>query len=321
MPWQDGSPRRARQRAGAALRANPWRSDQLIARQARCGSTTAAAARRQLEDAGLIPPVPVSRRERQPYPRQQSATHAAIIGGARTPRQVADVAGVSMQAAHKALQRHREREPIPRPPPPPSGCEHCGRVYVPAPRPGGRPQRYCSDPCAGAARNARRRAVRAAGRLAAPPQIRQMPPIPDAVILGGLCVQPGARYWLWASDDPADREQARRICKVCSVQLVCLAWSLEAIPPGDSAIYAGEGKAGRRRLRQQLTAYLRPYAGRSRTQAAVRGKTSAWGRAGRGQGGRAARGASRGMPLRARACVRAHTRARVALRPAGTVLA
>ena len=131
MPWQPSTPRRARLRAAAALRASPYRSDQLIAGRARCSTTTVARARRQLEADGTIPQVPVSRRQRRPYPRQASRTHAAIVAGARTPREVADAAGVSLQAGWKALRAHREREAIPALPPPPQDCERCGRPFVP----------------------------------------------------------------------------------------------------------------------------------------------------------------------------------------------
>jgi len=252
MPWQPGTPRRARQRAEAALRANPWRSDQLIARQARCGSTTAAAARHQLEDAGAIPAVPVNRRQRQPYPRQASRTHAAIIGGARTAREVADAAGVSPQAGWKALRAHREREPIPRPLPAPAECERCGAAYVPAPRPGGKPQRYCSDRCADRAYKARIRTERGTGQPAAP-QARELPAMPWLVQYGGLCSDPRTvrrAGYVWTSDDAADRDLARRICKSCPVSIPCLEWSVLALPAVDNNVYAGIGAFGRRRIRE-----------------------------------------------------------------------
>ena len=88
MTWRPGTPRKALQRATAALKASPARSDALIARQARCGRATVSQARRALEEAGQIAVIPVRRRQRRPYPRQPSATHAAIMAGARTPREV-----------------------------------------------------------------------------------------------------------------------------------------------------------------------------------------------------------------------------------------
>ena len=249
MTWRPGTPRKALLRATAALKANPWRSDQMIARQARVSSTTAATARRQLEQAGLIPAVPVSRRERQPYPRQQSATHSAIIGGARTAREVADAAGTSYQAGWKALRAHRLREAIPVPPPPPAQCAACGRPYTPKPRrDGGRPQRYCSRSCAAAADSARRRIGPREVPVAVPPPVWEMPALPEVIWLGGLCVQPGAPLY-WTSDDRQDREMARKTCRVCSVRVICRDWSLEALPRGDDMIYAGLDSNGRRRAR------------------------------------------------------------------------
>lgn len=251
MPWQDGTPRRARQRARAALRANPFRSDAVIARQARVSSTTAAAARHQLEQAGLIPAVPVSRRERQPYPRQQSATHDAIIGGARTAREVADAAGVSLQAAWKALRAHRDREDIPKPLPPAAECERCGRAYVPAPRPGGRPQRYCSDRCADRGYKAERRAERGSGPVA--PQAREIPPMPWRIAEAGLCADPrtvARTGYVWTSSDPASRRLARAVCKSCPAQIPCMEWSVIAVPATDNAIYAGAGRFTRNRIRR-----------------------------------------------------------------------
>ena len=48
---------------------------------------------------GLIGPVPRSERARSPYPRQLSATAAAIMAGTQTPRDVAERARCSPQAA------------------------------------------------------------------------------------------------------------------------------------------------------------------------------------------------------------------------------
>ena len=223
-------------RAEAALRASPWRSDAVIARQARCSRKTADRARRQLEQAGLIPAVPVNRRQRQPYPRQQSATHAAILAGARTSREVADAAGVGMNAAWAALRRHRDREPIPAPLPAPRECEHCGRVYIPVPRPGGKPQRYCSSRCADRGYKAERRAERSSEPAA--PQVREMPPMPWRIAESGLCTDPRTVRrvgYPWTSDSPDRRALAKRLCKSCPVSPQCLQWSL-SLPASDTAI-------------------------------------------------------------------------------------
>ncbi len=244
-------PSRAQQRAGAALRANPYRSDAVIARAARCSRPTAFRARQQLEQAGVIPSVPVPRRQRRPYPRQQSATHSAILAGARTSREVADLAGVSADGGRKALQRHHLREPIPVPLPPPRDCEHCGKPYVPRVRGnGGSPQRFCSGQCRLDWHNARKRVSRA---VPLPPDYPVLT-LPDSVFMAdGLCSDPGTLRkvggFIWTSDLEADRRLAKAICKSCAVRCLCLAWSLH-LPREDSAIYAGLGGRDRRRLRR-----------------------------------------------------------------------
>jgi hypothetical protein len=248
MAWQPGTSRGALQRAEAALKANPWRSDAVIARQARCSRPTAFRARQQMENAGLIPVIPVSRRQRRPQPRQQSATHSAILAGARTSREVADLAGVSVGGGRKALRRHRDREPIPELPPPPAECEQCGKPYVPRVRGnGGSPQRFCSGQCRFDWHNARRpRAV------PLPPDYPVLTLPPAAFLAEGLCADPRTLRkvgYPWTSDDPQDRELARRICRSCSVQMMCAEWSLH-LPREDSAIYAAMGGRERRRLRK-----------------------------------------------------------------------
>lgn len=117
-------------------------------------------------------------------------------------------------------------------------CEHCGYPYAPAPRPGGRPQRYCSRKRQDAAHLATQLVDRE--HLAAPPGIRDLPALPEPVRLGGLCVQPGAKP-VWTSDDKDDRALAKRICMVCSVRIpYCRDWALQ-LPAGhgDRTIYAG----------------------------------------------------------------------------------
>ena len=95
--------------AGRELRYNPARSDAMIARQAGVGSTTVATARARLEAAGHIPVIPVSDRQKQPRPRQPSRARDAIAQGASTPRQIADAAQVSPQAAWKAWKANQQR--------------------------------------------------------------------------------------------------------------------------------------------------------------------------------------------------------------------
>src|SRR5579864_9206661 len=103
MPY---SQRAARQRAADELRKDPARSDQLIAQAAGVGTTTVSSTRAILERRWLIGRVPVAQRQRQPYPRQPSRTRDAIaqLGPHATPHRVAARAGVSLQAAYKALK-------------------------------------------------------------------------------------------------------------------------------------------------------------------------------------------------------------------------
>src|SRR5258708_22363116 len=107
MTWQPSTPRPVLARAEAALLEDPSRSDGLIALSASCAAPTISRARRDLEQRGLIEAVPVRDRAGLPHPPQPSRTRAAIEAGACTPREVADAAGVSMQAAWKALRGTR----------------------------------------------------------------------------------------------------------------------------------------------------------------------------------------------------------------------
>jgi hypothetical protein len=107
MPWQPSTRRRALERATAALLADAARSDGLIAAIAGITAQTVARARRVLEQRGLIDPVPVRERAGLPHPPQPSRARAAIEAGASTPREVADAAGVSIQAAWKMLRGTR----------------------------------------------------------------------------------------------------------------------------------------------------------------------------------------------------------------------
>src|SRR5260221_7378777 len=109
MPWQPSTPRPVLARASAALLADPSRSDGLIAQAASCAAPTISRARRDLEQRGLIEAVPVRDRMARLHPPQLSKTRDAIEAGACTPREVADAAGVSMQAAWKALRGTRRK--------------------------------------------------------------------------------------------------------------------------------------------------------------------------------------------------------------------
>jgi hypothetical protein len=64
-------------RAMEALRADPRRSNNLIAKAERTSEMTVRRARRQLEDAGVIPAVSVPARRPQAYPA--TAGHAVVL--------------------------------------------------------------------------------------------------------------------------------------------------------------------------------------------------------------------------------------------------
>ena len=236
-------PRRNRDRAIRVLAANPWRSDGLLARQARIGVTTVCEARHQLEHTGQIPVVDPDRREhRTPSPRTGRG-RTAIQRGARTPRQVADAAGISYGAAWKALAIERNRPKMPRPPPPPQQCEQCGNMFDPPNPPRGNPPRYCSKGCGHAAQTARRRANRPPPEPR-PPKVPELPNPPSWE--KGLCTHtPKSQRSWWTSDNPVLREGAANICGVCPVAEPCLEWSL-ALPPDDNvstrAWAAGNGR-------------------------------------------------------------------------------
>ncbi len=258
MPWTAASPRRARERAEAALRSDPRWSDQVIARQAGVSAQTAARTRRLLEQAGQIPAIPVARRRRSPYPRQQSPTRLAILRGAVTSRQIAGQAGVSMQAAWKARRRHGQpASPLP---PPVAECERCGRPFVIADRPGpGTGHKFCTDACCYQAHNDRRRERRRAERAAAetpswPVTGTLMETIPPLVLMAGLCVTGDIPRHLWTSDLEDDRELARAWCRVCPARIACGEWALRVLPRSDDCIYGGLDGRERRRLRRQQQA-------------------------------------------------------------------
>lgn len=107
----------ARQRAEAELKEDPRRSNYLIASAAQCTPQRVGAWRRELEARGVIEHVPVDQRQAQPrVVRAPSVllgrelpcpTRDAIarLGPSATPRQVANAAGVSIQAAWTMLNK------------------------------------------------------------------------------------------------------------------------------------------------------------------------------------------------------------------------
>jgi hypothetical protein len=91
-------------RARYELTRDPARSNRIIAAAAGTDATTVQRARRQLEAAGQIPATP-HRIKRPPGRRPPLARSAiAVLGPQATPRQVADHAHISVQAAWKALR-------------------------------------------------------------------------------------------------------------------------------------------------------------------------------------------------------------------------
>jgi hypothetical protein len=106
----------AAQRAQAALRRAPARSNRLVAIEARCDPHTIRRVRRNLEQAGLIPAT-TTRTQRTPPPRKPGRTRLAMLAGAITTAEIQAIAGVSRSAIYWA--RHH---PPPRPPLPGRAC-------------------------------------------------------------------------------------------------------------------------------------------------------------------------------------------------------
>ncbi len=241
--------RRSRDRAIRVLLANPWRSDVLLAQAARVGVTTICQTRRELEASGHIPHVPPSGRERLHQRSKPSRARTAILLGARTSREVADQASVSMSWAWQARRTAAARPPVPKPPLPPVACEQCGNQFIPTRRQHhSRPQRFCSKICGDAAHLARKRAARPPPEPR-PPKITELPPFDFSK---GTCTHvPRSQQSWWTSDNPVLREGAANICGVCPVLHLCLEWSLN-LPRDDNTIYAGMGRAERRELRRMI---------------------------------------------------------------------
>ena len=263
MPW---TPKPARERAAQALREDPARSDQLIARLTGTSASTVSATRAILEQRWLIGRVPVSQRERRPYPAQPSPVRDAI---AQLPpdadyRQVAQAARVSPQAAHRMLKTAPRMgdvaaaadslsvlKVIPLP------CAHCRRPFTPD-----SPSRvYCRPACQQAAAARREHQAQldrghdrapAADPQHPPPAIPQLPPAPD--FSKGLCTTtpPAQRAW-WTSEIRDEREAAARMCQGCPVRPDCTQWSL-ALPLSDPAIYGGMSQRERTRRRREWLA-------------------------------------------------------------------
>ena len=107
MPWTIYSQRPATSAAARALIEDPHRSDAALAELAGVSTSTIGSVRARLTQIGVIPAIPVEDRLARPRPQRASATASAIaqLGPSASPRQVADAAGCSLQAAWQALRR------------------------------------------------------------------------------------------------------------------------------------------------------------------------------------------------------------------------
>jgi hypothetical protein len=238
------SERPATRRAAQQLITDPRKSDLALAEIARTSSTTIASVRARLEAVGVIERVKPADRTPRPRPqRQDSPAALAIAAGARTPRQVADAAGISLQAAWRALRKLN----------PPlhdaaaaadalsvsasACCERCHAPFTFTPRPNRPPRRWCGPDC--------RRPVRDPSAHH-PPPITELPPFDFSK---GLCthVPPSQATW-WTSDNVFLREAARELCLACPLLVPCAEWSMH-LPRRDTAIYGGMGAPERRALR------------------------------------------------------------------------
>jgi hypothetical protein len=215
-----GTPRVQLGKAAHQLTIDAARSNEAIAALSGTSVWAAREARKRLERIGIIPAIPARQRTRKPYPQLRSPARDAILalGPDATPRAVADLAGVSMQAAWRALQRLRPRL---------RDCAAAAEAFQVI-RPAG------TSPSSAVPRHA--------------PQIPAFPPAPDWRL--GLCttVPPRMRSW-WTSSDRDEREAAARMCQGCPVQPECAGWSL-ALPVTDPAVYGGMSQAERLRRKR-----------------------------------------------------------------------
>ena len=273
------SQRPATSRAARALIEDPARSDQLIAAEANCSSTTIASIRHRLESLAIIPVIPVSNRTAQPRPAQPpgpTAIAIAQLGPQATPRAIADAAGVSMQAAWKAWRKLN----------PPLAdaagaadaltvakmprmldelaaaadaisvvatitCDCGTQFHVSTADAAARRRRFCSDACRDADSRALGHKLRP--RLAdGPRHAPQIPDFPEPPDFGkGLCTHvPASQARWWTSADPFLREAAARICEVCPILEPCAAWSL-CLPVTDNAIWGAMSQAERLRRKRE----------------------------------------------------------------------
>jgi Transcription factor WhiB len=274
VPWTIYSRRPVTSAAAQQLITAPQLSDAALAGLAGCSSSMIASTRQRLESIGVIPHVPAASRTQRPRPQRPSAARDAIavLGPDATPRQVADAAGVSLQAAHKALARARPAQhdcaaaadaiSVSRMPRmldelaaaadsiavmAEITCD-CGQIFcVTTADAAARQRRFCSARCRNADSAARGRELRQ--RVADPdhpfPRIPSLPRPPDWS--EGTCahVPPAQQGW-WTSQDRVLREAAANLCLSCPVLQPCAEFSL-SLPVHDPAIYGGMSQIERLR--------------------------------------------------------------------------
>jgi hypothetical protein len=207
-----GTPRIALARAAHELTVSATASNEQIAALSGTSVWAARTARKRLESIGYIPHIPPSARTRKPMPPLRSPARDAIyaLGPDATPRAVADAAGISMQAAWKALQRTRPRL---------ADAAAASDVLAVSRVPAGMPL------------------VLEAALTRRWPAIPDWPEPPDWS-RARCATAPASIQGYWTSSDEAERGYARAICQRCPVREPCEQWSL-ALPYTDSAIYGG----------------------------------------------------------------------------------
>jgi hypothetical protein len=287
MGWTQLTHRPVVGRAVREIVSDPARSDELIARLARCSPTTVASARQRLESIGLVEHVPAPQRLARPRVQPSRTRDAiALLGPSATPRQVADAAQVSMAAAWKALSKVRPKladaaaatdalsvvitaQPVQTAdaaaatdaiaiskelnPADAAAATDALRTTASA---------IC-ERCGGTftftpRRNAPPRTwcgqgcKRAGSNPSAsyPPALPAFPPPPH--FAKGLCTHvPASQATWWTSSEPALREAARSICEVCPILYQCAEWSL-SLPVTDTAIYGAMSTHQRLALKREM---------------------------------------------------------------------
>jgi hypothetical protein len=278
VPWTIYSRRPVTSAAAQQLITAPQLSDAALAGLAGCSSSMIASTRQRLESIGVIPHVPAASRTQRPRPQRPSAARDAIavLGPDATPRQVADLAGVSMQAAHKALGKVRPAQHdaaaatdslsvsrMPRMLDERAAaadsltvmaeitCD-CGTAFrVSTADAAARKRRFCSARCRNADSAARGRELRQ--RVADPdhpfPRIPSLPRPPDWS--EGVCARvPASQQSWWTSSDPILREAAATLCTTCPILIPCAEFSL-SLPVTDNAIWAGQSQVERLRRKHE----------------------------------------------------------------------